>query len=92
MQVPGILFAVATVWQEAVPMPCVCLPVYVGKDGGQLLLMVPQQASVMSPFSVQCIIWSKLLHLQHSKQSVVFSVRRISVAGLYLSKLDNLYL
>ena len=51
VQVPGILFAVAVIWQEAVLCPaygCMC----VGEEGGQLLLTVPQQASVASLFAV----------------------------------------
>lgn len=52
MQVPGNLFAVAINWQEAVPMPCVWVHVYVVEEERQLLQMVPQQASVMSLFAV----------------------------------------
>lgn len=48
VQVPGILFAVSIIWQEAEPMPCLWVRVCVGGEGGQLLLMVPQQASLMA--------------------------------------------
>lgn len=50
VQVPEMLFAV--IWQEAVPMPCIWVRVYVGEEGGQLLLTLPQQAPVMSLFAV----------------------------------------
>lgn len=52
VQVPGILFAVAIIWQEAVPVPCIWAHAYVGGEEGQLLLRFPQQASVISLFAV----------------------------------------
>lgn len=49
-QVPAILFAVAVLWQKAVPVPCLWVHVCSGDGGGQLLTDTAPASLCRVPF------------------------------------------